>query len=232
MVSSAQQTTLFFPPFPMIPRFVNPHALFEKTKIISRVALCTEEGGERCLKPDLSLLDKFNAIVEDTLPLANLEGRPKRCGELEVEEKREEEKRDTDEFILFRLISSGPPVLVSLKPKQETFIKVKEPEIEDNETQARERRERALAVAVDADWIVQESLKPCRHPFDPSPTLHLNLSVPLAPLMILSHNKHVRNTRPPIQSKLNYPYDASAKPEPLESAKGRNEDAEGKTSGR
>ena len=36
--------------------------------------------------------------------------------------------------------------------------------------------------------------------------------------MILSHNKHVRNTRPPIQSKLNYPYDASAKPEPLESA--------------
>lgn len=40
-------------------------------------------------------------------------------------------------------------------------FRVKEPEIEDNETQARERRERALAVAVDADWIVQESLKPC-----------------------------------------------------------------------
>ena len=99
MVSSAQQTTLFFPPFPMIPRFVNPHALFEKTETISRVALCTEEGDERCLKPDLSLLDKFNAIVEDTLPLANLEGRPKRWRKLEVEEKREEEKRDTDEFI-------------------------------------------------------------------------------------------------------------------------------------
>lgn len=37
-------------------------------------------------------------------------------------------------------------------------------------------------------------------------------------LMILSHNKHVRKTRPPIQSKLGYPYDAFAKPEPLESA--------------
>ena len=36
--------------------------------------------------------------------------------------------------------------------------------------------------------------------------------------MILSHNKHVRKTRPPTQSKLGYPYDAFAKPEPLESA--------------
>ena len=37
-------------------------------------------------------------------------------------------------------------------------------------------------------------------------------------LMILSHNKHVHKTRPPVQCKLGYPYDALAKPEPLESA--------------
>jgi len=40
-------------------------------------------------------------------------------------------------------------------------LRVKEPEIEDNETQAEERRERALAIAVNADWVMQESLKPC-----------------------------------------------------------------------
>jgi len=38
---------------------------------------------------------------------------------------------------------------------------VSELKIEDNETQAEERRERALAVAVDADRVVQESMKPC-----------------------------------------------------------------------
>lgn len=76
---------------------------------------------------------------------------------------------------MFRLISNGSPVLVSLKPKEALIkyvgslvcifhsysLRVKEPEIEDNETQAEERRERALAVAVDADWVVQESMKPC-----------------------------------------------------------------------
>jgi len=40
-------------------------------------------------------------------------------------------------------------------------LRIKEPEIEDSETQAKERQERALAVAVDADWVLQESLKSC-----------------------------------------------------------------------
>jgi len=77
----------------MIPRFVNPHAVPERMKIISRADLYTNESDERCLKPDLNLLDQFNAIVEDTLPLTNQESIPEK---LEVEQEGKEEKGDTD----------------------------------------------------------------------------------------------------------------------------------------
>jgi len=80
----------------MIPRFVNPHAVFEKMKTVSRADMYTNGGDERCLKPDLSLVDQFNAMVEDTLPLTNQESIPKKRRKLEVEQERKEENGDTD----------------------------------------------------------------------------------------------------------------------------------------
>jgi len=80
----------------MIPRFVNPHAVPERTKSVSRATLYANESDERCTKPDLSLLDQFNAIVEDTFPLTNQESIPKKRRKLEVEKEIKEEKGDTD----------------------------------------------------------------------------------------------------------------------------------------
>ncbi|KAF5359129.1 hypothetical protein D9756_003145 [Leucocoprinus leucothites] len=203
----------------MIPRSVNPHLVLEKTQTVSRKLLDEKEDENGYSQPDLGLMDEFNAVMKRTAPQFDVEERLKKRRKVTAQVDKAEGKEE--EPILFRLISRGPPVPVSLKPKQERLMNVKEPEVEDNEAQAKERRERAFAVAVNADWVMEESLKPSRHPSTQSSVLHLKLPSPLtsnSTVMILCHNKPARNTRPPVQRKLGYPYDASAKPEPLQSS--------------
>ncbi|KAJ3573119.1 hypothetical protein NP233_g2630 [Leucocoprinus birnbaumii] len=204
----------------MIPRSVNPHIVLEQTQIVSRKDLEPKDEEYEFSQPDMSLLDEFNAVMKRTFPQYDIEERPKKRRKGATGVEKGEERISVDESILFRLISRGPPVPVSLKPKPEALINVKGPEVEDNEAEAKERREQAVAVAVDAAWIMDESRKPCQHPSIHGPALHLKLPqypVDDPAIMVLCHNKPIRKTRPPVTDKLKYPYDASAKPEPIES---------------
>ncbi|KAF7773273.1 hypothetical protein Agabi119p4_5440 [Agaricus bisporus var. burnettii] len=192
----------------MIPRYANPHAVFEKTQIVSRETLFAEK---EYAQPGSNELEEFHSAMKRTLPHFDLEEPRKRQRKDEVEDV---------QSLPFRLVSNGPPVLVSLQPKPIPALRILEPEAEDDEKRAEERRKQAMAVAVDANWLMNESLKPNYHPSTRSPVVHVTLSQALmqpSRLMIICHNKAVRKTRPPVdRTLLGYPYDAHAKPEPLE----------------
>lgn len=83
-------------PLQMIPRFANPHAVYEKTQIVSRKALSAEEK-EGYSQPDMSRLGEYNAMVKRTLPHSGIElegGKKRRKVEAEeVGEKAQAEER-------------------------------------------------------------------------------------------------------------------------------------------
>lgn len=105
----------------MIPRYANPHAVFEKTQIVSRETLFAEK---EYAQPGSNELDEFHSVMKRTLPHFDLEEPRKRQRKDEVEDVQslrvyiiENVRDDANVKTAFRLVSNGPPVLVSLQPK-------------------------------------------------------------------------------------------------------------------
>jgi hypothetical protein len=67
----------------MIPRHANPHAVFEKTQIVSRESLYAEK---QYAQPDSNRLDEYHSVMKRTLPRFDLEEPRKRQKKEEVED--------------------------------------------------------------------------------------------------------------------------------------------------
>lgn len=105
--------------------------------------------------------------------------------------------------ILFRLVSSAlVPHELSLLPKPPPPVRSISPEYEDNKAQAEQRIKRAKSVAVNYDWIIQESKKSyLSPPNDHKKTIHVTssgLSSQLPFLLIAERSQSPRNMRPPV----------------------------------
>ncbi|KAH8100152.1 hypothetical protein BXZ70DRAFT_907712 [Cristinia sonorae] len=149
----------------MLPKFSNPHQRLQSLHVVSRHDLRAsgDEDAEEHLD-DSSTLDTLETLVKRSLGEFQLEHGPDDDSDATKRRKRRkvetpaEEKGSEEEAIPFRLISkSRTPFLLSLKPKPAPVFKVVEPEYEDTADAATIRAERAVAVAVDAAWILRES---------------------------------------------------------------------------
>ncbi|KAJ7650413.1 hypothetical protein FB45DRAFT_887888 [Roridomyces roridus] len=108
--------------------------------------------------------------------------------------------------VLFPLLAA--PRNISLLPPPPPAPVTREPECEDNAAAAETRRQRAEAVAVDAAWVMQESVR-LRPPFRAGRVEHVQAKPTLSAPMLLVHRLQApRKTRPPVpRSQLqHYPY--------------------------
>jgi len=193
----------------MIPRFSNPYNLQTSTKLASRVDLIDPDWeGDAKVDPthkDVSLLRKrLRKLVRDDLgdfAFLSAEDQPRR-------KRRKMEQSSTDvgqeALIPFRLVSNSLALhKISLLPKPPPPVRSIEPEYEDNEVQAEQRFERAKSIAVDSDWVLQESDK--SYPLPPNHQKKMLHAVttsqlsnqPLA-LLIVASPRSFRNTRPAV----------------------------------
>lgn len=120
----------------MIPRFANPHAVLEKTQIVSREELSGEGGEGEYSEPDLSRVEEFNEVMKRTFAPFRLEEGGKKRRKVQVEEEESGTaaisirmsdvavlQSGTNGMPVFRLVSNGPPMLISLQPKPEPHLK-------------------------------------------------------------------------------------------------------------
>ncbi|OCH93022.1 hypothetical protein OBBRIDRAFT_378109 [Obba rivulosa] len=163
----------------MIPRYANPSFLSDQLEIVSRAALNGEE--------DETPMDIDNVPSGDRAAMvAQLENILKRslgdielgaAGDVQPEDGHRKKKRrkteeslqvaaaapeeaELSESMSFRLVSNKlPPKPIALQAKPPPVIKAKEPSREDTAEEAELRASRAKAVAVDFDWILEQSTK-------------------------------------------------------------------------
>ncbi|KAJ7475706.1 hypothetical protein FB451DRAFT_1244376 [Mycena latifolia] len=185
----------------MIPRFSNPHLRVQLVQSVGRAELF---DAQEDLDTDTELQKQLDELIQASLD-TDVSGR--------VKKKRKLNPTPAEETsVLFRLLST--PHSISLLPPPPPPPITREPECEDTEAAAETRRRQAEAVAVDASWVMQESLR-LPPPFRVGRVRRVEARPALAgsvpPLMLAHCLQSPRKTRPPVpRSQLeHYPYVAS-----------------------
>ncbi|KAI0767911.1 hypothetical protein BC629DRAFT_875835 [Irpex lacteus] len=156
-----------------LPKFSNPHLLKQATQTVSRADIYAEHDVSGALdiagnaQDDVLALEGllkrslgdflFDTSVPQESPTKTDERKHKRRKYNKAEDI---QAADEDEIVSFRLFSNAPPKTVSLKPKPSPEFKSVERSYEDDDAEAARRAERAKAVAVDFDWILEQSRQP------------------------------------------------------------------------
>ncbi|KAJ3803193.1 hypothetical protein GGU11DRAFT_175099 [Lentinula aff. detonsa] len=207
----------------MLPRFANPHLAHIPTEKISRDDAFYDASSpeSRLDSEDRSLLKELNKRLHDSL-------------EFKFDVPRKQRKLFEGEYLhssseptLFRLVSTAEeprPININPPPPKPP-PHYREPSYEDTEQDALRRRKCSNAVAVDYDWVIQESRK-THLPFPSwksrlthatlSPAASTSAVSSLSPVLILHHLQPLRHTCPPVSDELltHHPYVAGAPPHP------------------
>ncbi|KAJ3975769.1 hypothetical protein EV361DRAFT_440003 [Lentinula raphanica] len=206
----------------MLPRFVNPHLSripIEKTSRNEVFHDNSPDHGPQIDNTAQTTLKDLHKRLHDSLEF-KIEVPPQKRRKLSEKETSSPPK---SEPILFKLLSDTQgPKLININPPPKPPPHYREPDYEDTEEDAARRREYSKAVAVDYDWVIQESTKTqLSFPAWKSRILHATLSPSSesslissssTPILILDHLQPVRHTRPPVSDELltHHPYVANA----------------------
>ncbi|KAJ6544801.1 hypothetical protein DFH09DRAFT_1172785 [Mycena vulgaris] len=191
----------------MIPQFSNPHFRPLLIQSVPRSELFDAPGSSEPDVDNVELQKKLDEIIQSNLD-ADIFWRVKKRRKLDATPAAETET-SADTSVLFRLLST--PHSISLLPRPPPPPITREPECEDTEAAAETRRRQAEAVAVDASWVMQESMR-LPPPFRVGRVRRVQAQPTLsgsAPPMMLAHClQSPRKTRPPVpRSQLvHYPY--------------------------
>ncbi|PCH42217.1 hypothetical protein WOLCODRAFT_73360 [Wolfiporia cocos MD-104 SS10] len=190
----------------MLPYFSNPHGLKESVQPVTRASLYAdddEDSGqhkERNADQD-GMLSELEQLLKRSLGevYTDMNSMNESEESSRTKKRRRAEINDTaqeaslPESMPFRLISNKlPPKAVHIEAKPPPAIIAKEPECEDNTEEARRRQSQAQEVAVDFEWLINESKKsyPVRG-FSPLARLieFADLPTPHPPLLITEFAK-------------------------------------------
>ncbi|KAJ6607386.1 hypothetical protein B0H10DRAFT_2072109 [Mycena sp. CBHHK59/15] len=194
----------------MIPRFSNPHFIQQSIESVSRSDLFHVQENPEPDAEDLELQKTLDELIQSTLA-PNVSVRAKKRRKLNTDAPVEAEP--VSEPVLFRLLSTSH--LISLLPRPPPPPVTREPECEDTAEVAETRRRQAECVAVDAAWVIQESLR-LPPPFRAGRVERVEVQPSLvgsAPAVMVAHCLQMpRKTRPPVpRSQLQYyPYVSTA----------------------
>ncbi|KJA22948.1 hypothetical protein HYPSUDRAFT_138388 [Hypholoma sublateritium FD-334 SS-4] len=210
-------------------RFANPHLLPQAFERATRAEIYAEDArsdGPSGVRGDSAEIEALNRLIEASLPAVaadvqhtarvspgpSTESAPMDLGPEHPEEQPEE-------LFLFRLISSAPPIALSLLPPPPPPSKTREPDAEDTEERALQRKQFAQAASIDGAQVLSESatLRAALHTRNkPITTLTASLGDGEPSMLIMRTLQPPRKTRPPVPSShaLHYPYvpDASTLP--------------------
>ncbi|KAJ7494609.1 hypothetical protein B0H11DRAFT_2002579 [Mycena galericulata] len=188
---------------------------FAKPRPVEPVARAELFDGSPPEVEDLELQNQLYQLIQSSLD-TDVSVRVKKRGR--------EPKELGETSVVFRLLST--PHTISLLPPPPPPPVTREPECEDSEEMAETRRRQAKAVAVDAGWVMQESMRlppPFRVGRVERVYAQPAVSGDTAPPMLLAHRlQSPRKTRPPVPRSLlqHYPYVVSAPVPPTAPTKG------------
>ncbi|KAF9078003.1 hypothetical protein BDP27DRAFT_1310565 [Rhodocollybia butyracea] len=195
----------------MQPRFVNPHLVSLPTEKTCRRDLEDNNGSSSDDEDErLLLLNNLHKRLRDSLDFVVEADTHTTRKRRKVEVERAEVKP-----ISFKLLSKTERLISLEAPPPKPPQCYREPTYEDTSEDALKRREKCKAVAVDFDWVIQESLKP-QLPF---PSWNSRVMQATAdsengqspqPLIVFQTLQQLRKTRPPVPDDLlsYYPYTA------------------------
>ncbi|KIK62032.1 hypothetical protein GYMLUDRAFT_42471 [Collybiopsis luxurians FD-317 M1] len=234
----------------MISRFANPHLTSVLTEKVNRASVfndnltfennAEEEGRNSPVDLDerVELLNHLHKRLHESMDfVAETNKRKKKRMQLSGEPGDDSQKapQGNSERILFKLTSATEkPILINPPPPKPPSC-YREPTYEDSDADALKRRERARAVAVDFDWVMQESRK-TQFPFPSWNSRIMDATIlkssdappqyePPAPtdsasssMMILQRLQPPRKSRPPVPSGtellMYHPYTVGGPPHP------------------
>ncbi|KAJ3984727.1 hypothetical protein F5890DRAFT_1553779 [Lentinula detonsa] len=230
----------------MLPRFANPHLVHIPTEKISRDDAFYDASSpeSRLDSEDRPLLKELNKRLHDSLEFKfDAPRKQRKLFEGEYLHSSSDPtctsvNTTTDGVLIietdwlptsqvFRLVSTAEeprPININPPPPKPP-PHYREPNYEDTEEDALKRRKCSKAVAVDYDWVIQESRK-THLPFPSwksrlthatlSPAASTSAVSSSSPVLILHHLQPLRHTRPPVSDELltHHPYVAGAPPHP------------------
>ncbi|KAL5526079.1 hypothetical protein ACEPAG_7417 [Sanghuangporus baumii] len=150
-----------------IPKFTNPYVLAASTQPCSRADIFDDSDSPKAFEKDVGF-DEGLKWLEDCLRgsfVYDVQRREEK-GE-DAKERPRKRRKNNDEakdgheessVFEYRLLSSDKqPREINVQPKPPKSIRVIEPEYEDSPKRAELREHRAREVAVDFDWIMEQS---------------------------------------------------------------------------
>ncbi|KAG5646127.1 hypothetical protein DXG03_004366 [Asterophora parasitica] len=174
--------------------------------IVSRKDIFAEEdesySDREPLDPKSALIDQLHDLIFKSLGSTSVVEQPSRKRQkiqINLPPSTEEEE---EEPICARFLVVLYLVLFKCPNHLHHLCQTREPETEDNKTQAVLRKERAQATAVDASHILEESRMPIPPPLNATRKFTTvkatNLSILPPAIVLLEHSKSPRSTRPPV----------------------------------
>ncbi|KAF5384596.1 hypothetical protein D9757_007455 [Collybiopsis confluens] len=211
----------------MLPRFVNPHLATLPTEKTSRASVfnddldSNDEQNQNVsdVEERVALLNYLHKRLLDSMDFVAETSKQKRKRIKLSEDSGHSQKLDSDPGVcLFKLTSETERPILLHPPHPKPPSCYREPSYEDSESEALKRQQRSQAVAVDFDWVLEESRK-SQLPFPSwkSRVMHASISPaeaeasgaqpdrrhlpsPSPPLMIFQRLQSPRKTRPPVPS--------------------------------
>ncbi|KDQ24617.1 hypothetical protein PLEOSDRAFT_1107548 [Pleurotus ostreatus PC15] len=147
----------------MIRKFSNPHFLALSEQAVSRLELHESDDNQEQLSADAltNLQETLKRHIEGALdvnPVAHDEGRKRKKRKVAQDFFSDAEHEGERNVVLFRLFSTrAQPELVSLAPLPPPPSIYREPECEDSPEMAKKRALFCGQVAVDAEWVMEQT---------------------------------------------------------------------------